>query len=53
MERNEIQYKTVRTIDFSGRFVLPADLRKLLGIESGDKLIITSANNEIHIAKKK
>ncbi len=47
----EIQYKSVRTIDNSGRFVLPADLRKTLGIKGGDTLIITSTADAIHITK--
>ncbi len=48
-KQTDVQFKTYRIIDNSGRFVLPADLRKKLNIEGGDVLIISLVDGEIRI----
>jgi transcriptional pleiotropic regulator of transition state genes len=40
-----------RTIDHLGRIVVPAELRRLLGLRDGDKVEITERDGEVMLRK--
>ena len=44
-------FATARRLDALGRVVLPADLRKVLGLKSGDLLAIEINNDHIVLSK--
>lgn len=41
----------VRKLDPLGRIVIPAEIRKILGINDGDSLEIAKVNNEVVVRK--
>ncbi|AGF57433.1 transcriptional pleiotropic regulator of transition state genes [Clostridium saccharoperbutylacetonicum] len=41
----------VRKVDALGRFVIPSEIRNVLGISEGDPLEIVKVNNEIVVKK--
>ena len=44
-------FATARRLDALGRVVLPADLRKVLGLKSGDLLAIEAQGDQIVLRK--
>ena len=39
------------TVDAKGRLTIPADLRRMLGIQEGDTLLVDAADGVLRIAK--
>ena len=49
--QNMMKIKIIRQIDKLGRIVIPKDVRKTLGLTSGNDICITVDNNSIIITK--
>lgn len=44
--------ETIKEIDFAGRIIIPAEMRKILNIKTNDQLHIATDGNRLIIEKK-